>query len=120
MNKLLLNPLMGMENRMLMPRLATAALLTCLLVVQTAWAVEATPLKTQEVLANGATRQASVDGVVEAVRDTTLSAQVQGAIVALHAKVGDTVKAGQELVRIDARAASQSAACRSIAIFTAR
>lgn len=120
MNKLLLNPLMGMENRMLMPRLATAALLTCLLVVQTARAVEATPLKTQEVLANGATRQASVDGVVEAVRDTTLSAQVQGAIVALHAKVGDTVKAGQELVRIDARAASQSAAASVAQVDAAR
>ena len=120
MNKLLLNPLMGMENRMLMPRLATAALLTCLLVVQTAWAVEATPLKTHEVLANGATRQASVDGVVEAVRDTTLSAQVQGAIVALHAKVGDTVKAGQELVRIDARAASQSAAASVAQVDAAR
>ena len=105
---------------MLMPRLATAALLTCLLVVQTAWAVEATPLKTHEVLANGATRQASVDGVVEAVRDTTLSAQVQGAIVALHAKVGDTVKAGQELVRIDARAASQSAAASVAQVDAAR
>ena len=79
---------------MLMPRLATAALLTGLLAVQAVWAVEATPLKTHAVLAGGAARQSSVDGVVEAVRDTTLSAQVPGAIVALTVKAGDTVKAG--------------------------
>ena len=40
----------------------------------------------------------SFDGVVEAVRQTTLSAQVPGAIVALHVKAGDRVKAGQEIV----------------------
>lgn len=52
----------------------------------------------------------SLDAVVEAVRQTTLSAQVPGAIVALRVKAGDTVKAGQELLRIDASAASQNAA----------
>lgn len=51
----------------------------------------------------------SLDAVVEAVRQTTLSAQVPGAIVALRVKVGDTVKVGQELLRIDASAASQNA-----------
>ena len=105
---------------MLMPRLATAALLTGLLAVQAVWAVEATPLKTHAVLAGGAARQSSVDGVVEAVRDTTLSAQVPGAIVALTVKAGDTVKAGQELVRIDARAASQSAAASVAQVDAAR
>ena len=105
---------------MLMPPLATAALLTGLLAVQAVWAVEATPLKTHAVLAGGAARQSSVDGVVEAVRDTTLSAQVPGAIVALTVKAGDTVKAGQELVRIDARAASQSAAASVAQVDAAR
>lgn len=51
----------------------------------------------------------SVDAQVEAVRDATLSAQVQGAVISLHVKVGDRVTAGQELVRIDARAAQQNA-----------
>jgi multidrug efflux system membrane fusion protein len=51
----------------------------------------------------------SLDAVVEAVRQTTLSAQVPGAIVALRVKAGDMVRAGQELLRIDASAASQNA-----------
>ena len=55
--------------------------------------------------AASAGNETSLDGVVEAVRQTTLSTQVPGAIVALHVKVGDVVKAGQELLRIDARAA---------------
>jgi len=52
----------------------------------------------------------SLDAVVEAVRQTTLAAQVPGAIVALKVKAGETVSAGQELVRIDARAAEQNVA----------
>jgi len=49
------------------------------------------------------------DGVVEAVRQTGIAAQVSGAIVDLPVKAGDTVKAGQLLVRMDARAANQEA-----------
>jgi membrane fusion protein, multidrug efflux system len=46
-----------------------------------------------------------LEAVVEAVRETTLSAQVQGAIVDLRVKAGDRVRAGQVLLRIDAQAA---------------
>lgn len=68
-------------------------------------------LATTPVTAQGGAGAAvSLNAVVEAVRQTTLSAQVPGAIVALHVKVGDTVKAGQELLRIDARAAQQNVA----------
>ena len=49
------------------------------------------------------------EGVVEAVRQTTVAAQVSGAVVALHVRAGDTVQAGQVLMRIDARAANQAA-----------
>lgn len=49
-------------------------------------------------------RWVSLEAVVEAVRETTLSAQVQGAIVELRVKAGDTVRAGQPLLRIDAQA----------------
>ena len=52
----------------------------------------------------------SFEGVVEAVRQSTLSAQVPGAIIALNVKVGDSVRSGQELVRLDARSASQNSA----------
>lgn len=105
---------------MLIPRLAAVALLSSLMAVQGTWAADAAPLKTHVVQANGAGQQASVDGVVEAVRDTTLSAQVQGAIVSLGVKVGDTVKAGQDIVRIDARAAVQNAAASAAQVDAAR
>ena len=52
----------------------------------------------------------SLEAVVEAVRQTTLSAQVPGAIVAVLVRAGDRVQAGQAVVRIDARAAQQNAA----------
>jgi RND family efflux transporter MFP subunit len=50
------------------------------------------------------------EGVVEAIRQTTLGAQVAGRIVAFDVKAGDTVRAGQVLVRIDARTADQAVA----------
>jgi len=55
-------------------------------------------------------RVAVVEGVVEAVRQSTLAAQVAGRIVALPVKAGDTVNAGQVLVQIDPRSATQAEA----------
>ncbi len=64
--------------------------------------------KTMAATANtGAAAQVSLDAVVEAVRQATLSAQVAGTIVGLNVKAGDRVRAGQELLRIDASAAQQ-------------
>lgn len=60
------------------------------------------------------------DGVVEAVRQARLAAQVAGAIVALPVKTGDQVQAGQLLVRIDARAAGQNAAASQAQLAVAR
>ena len=53
-------------------------------------------------------RTVAAEGVVEAVRLSTLAAQVAGRIVALPVKAGDPVKAGQVLLQIDARAATQA------------
>jgi membrane fusion protein, multidrug efflux system len=59
-------------------------------------------------------RVAAAEGVVEAVRQSTLAAQVAGRIVALKVKAGDAVRAGQVLAQIDARSAVQAeAASRS-------
>jgi RND family efflux transporter MFP subunit len=63
---------------------------------------------------------AAFDGVVEAVRQTLIAAQVAGAVVQLDAKVGDRVKAGQLLLRIDARAADQNAAASQAQVMAAR
>jgi RND family efflux transporter MFP subunit len=52
----------------------------------------------------------AAEGVVEAVRQATLGAQVAGRIVELNVKAGDTVRAGQVLARIDARTADQAVA----------
>lgn len=92
--------------------LVAIATLTSLLICAPAWAAENSPLTTVVVQASGnsAADSISLDAVVEAVRQTTLSAQVPGAIVSLRVKAGDSVKAGQELLRIDARSASQNAA----------
>lgn len=49
----------------------------------------------------------SAEAVVEAVRQSTLAAQIAGQIVEIKVQVGDSVKAGQVLARIDPRAAEQ-------------
>lgn len=80
----------------------------------------ANALATQLVQARSTSDTTAFDGVVEAVRQTALSAQVSGAIVALDAKVGDRVKAGQVLLRIDARAADQNVAASNAQVQAAR
>ena len=47
------------------------------------------------------------EGVVEAVRQATLAAQVQGRVVEARFDAGDAVKQGQILMRIDAREAAE-------------
>jgi membrane fusion protein, multidrug efflux system len=61
------------------------------------------------VAAQEASTSNAYEGVVEALRQTTIAAQVSGAVVALQVKAGDTVRAGQVMMRIDARAADQAA-----------
>ena len=45
----------------------------------------------------------SVEGVVEAVRQSTVSAQISGRVKEVNFDVGDTVKKGQVILRIDER-----------------
>jgi len=52
----------------------------------------------------------AVEATVEAVKQATLGSQVAGRIVELPVKAGDTVRAGQVLARIDARAADAAVA----------
>jgi RND family efflux transporter MFP subunit len=77
-------------------------------------------LATVPVEATGTASSSAYDGVVQAVRQTTLAAQVPGAVVALQVKAGDTVQAGQVLLRLDGRAADQTAAASAAQVRAAR
>jgi RND family efflux transporter MFP subunit len=52
----------------------------------------------------------SAEAVIEAVRQSTVAAQIAGRIVELRFDVGDHVRKGEVIVRIDERAASQALA----------
>lgn len=82
--------------------------------------VAGTALATVPVEAAGTAASSAYDGVVQAVRQTTIAAQVPGAVVALQVKAGDTVQAGQVLLRLDARAADQTAAASAAQVRAAR
>ena len=107
---------------MIKPCVTAAVVAASLLGAAASWAADGVALATVAVQTAGAAAadRASYDGVVEAVRQSTLSAQVPGAIVALNVKAGDRVRAGQELLRIDARAANQSAAASAAQVEAAR
>src|SRR5690349_21686418 len=79
-----------------------------------------TPVATVAVRSAGSLDGASYDGVVQAVRQTTVGAQVPGAVVAIEVRAGDAVKAGQVLLRLDARAADQLAAAGAAQVLAAR
>jgi len=87
---------------------ADKAMLTVILGLASAWAFAAelasTPVRED---AGGGIHVA--EAVVEAVRQSVISAQVSGRITQLAVKAGDTVRKGQLLVRIDAQAATQQA-----------
>ena len=60
------------------------------------------------------------DGVVEAVRQSIVAAQVSGAVTAIEVKVGDKVAAGQVVMRVDARNAEQNAAASDAQVHSAQ
>lgn len=77
-------------------------------------------LRTAAALGTGGTRSSAYDGVVEAVRQTAVAAQVPGAVVALNVKAGERIRAGQVLLRLDARAAEQTAQAGAAQVRAAR
>jgi len=78
------------------------------------------PLAYTPATSSTAGRPAGYDGVVQAVRQTVVSAQVPGAVVALQVKAGDRVTSGQVLLRLDARAAEQQAGAAAAQVQAAR
>lgn len=100
--------------------LAVAIFLTCLPSVGVVWAQKPSTISTAPVRMANADAFISADGVVEAVRNTVISPQVSGAIVQLPVQAGDTIKAGQLLVRLDARAAQQDVTASKAQVDAAR
>jgi len=75
--------------------------------------VHAAELKTGTVERREVELTTSAEAVIEAVRQSTVSAQIQGRIVELNFDVGDVVKQGEVIVRIDERQVGQAAAASS-------
>jgi multidrug efflux system membrane fusion protein len=86
----------------------------------TAVAPRSQMLATAPVAVSGAADTCSFDGVVQAVRRTAIASQVTGAVVSLDVRAGDAVKAGQVLLRLDARAAEQVATAGAAQLQAAR
>lgn len=72
--------------------------------------VQASELKTGTVELREVELTTSAEAVIEAVRQSTVSAQIQGRIVELNFDVGDVVKQGEVILRIDERQVGQAAA----------
>ncbi|MCC7328416.1 MAG: efflux RND transporter periplasmic adaptor subunit [Burkholderiales bacterium] len=66
----------------------------------------AAPLATHTVAADTTGRSYVAEGFVEAVRQSAIAAQVPARITEMRVRAGDTVKAGQVLLRLDPRAAT--------------
>jgi len=106
---------------MFLERLVGAAMVAvAVLVVSTGGVASPRQLATAVVQSPGPSESASFDGVVEAVRQTVVAAQVSGAVIAVDVKVGDVVRTGQVLARIDPRSAEQNVAASDAQVQLAR
>lgn len=99
--------------------LATTALIAALTLASAGW-TSAAELTIVSAQTRAAATSSGFDGVVEAARQTVIAAQVSGAVVQLDVKVGDSVRSGQVLLRIDSRAADQNAAASDAQVQAAR
>lgn len=95
--------------------LATGGLLLAL----TAYA-QVPPLQTVVLAGSSQGAGSAYEGLVEAVRQTTLAAQVPASVEQVAVKVGDRVRAGQLLVRLDATAANQGTSANQAQVGAAR
>lgn len=60
-------------------------------------------LRTEAVAYRDVDQLSSFDGAVEAVKQSTVAAQISGRVVAVNFDVGDSVKQGEAIIRIDER-----------------
>lgn len=81
---------------------------------------QAAPLATATVELREIELTYPAEGVVEAVRQATLAAQVAGRVIEVRADAGDSVKQGQLLMRIDAREAAEGYAASQATLSNAK
>ena len=91
-------------------RFTAAALAAGALAAASTGASGASQLATAPVELRDVDSAYGADGVVEAVRQATIAAQLQGRVVELNVNAGDSVTKGQVLARIDEREAAQALA----------
>jgi RND family efflux transporter MFP subunit len=87
-----------------------SGLLFGLLVLFGASVQAAEPLATAQVQMREVEQTYSIDGVVEATRQSTVSAQISGRVKGIFFDVGDRVSKGQVILKIDEREADQALA----------
>jgi len=98
-----------MTQRLTFP--AVAALLYCaLLLPQPAFSQPAVPAPTRTIELRDVPLTLPAEAVIEATKQANVATQVSGRIIAVKAEAGDRVKAGQLLMTVDAREATENVA----------
>jgi len=85
-----------------------AAAIFALLFAPQPYAADAPALRTAPVQYREVEQTYAAEGVVEAVKQSTVAAQISGRVVAVNFDVGDSVRKGQVIVRIDSTEVNQS------------
>lgn len=78
------------------------------------------PLRGEKVLLREVDRTVVAEATVEAVRQATVAAQVNGRVFEVRVDAGSRVKAGEVLMRIDSREASENAAAAQAQLIQAK
>jgi len=87
---------------------SAAALLLAAALLPTAVPAQAQELRTAPAQLREVDQTYAAEGVVEAVKQSTVAAQIPGRVVAINFDVGDRVKKGQVIVRIDPTEVNQA------------
>ena len=98
----------AMITRDIFPLRAAFAGLALAIALAPAAAADAPALRTATVEYREVDQTYAAEGVVEAVKQSTVAAQISGRVVAVNFDVGDRVKKGQVIVRIDPAEVNQA------------
>ena len=106
--------------RILLAALAAAGLAACGEAPAPKPAAKGEAPKTAAVELRDVELTTTAEAVMEAVRQSTISAQIAGRVVDLRFDVGDYVKKGEIILRIDERSASQALAASEAQVLEAQ